>query len=84
VCVMRSGHQIPPRLGQTRACRQARCSLSGGFRERTPKVEAAVPAEIYHLRSADEVADLLRAAGLVPSLSAGPDPGLWVAQARVV
>jgi ubiquinone/menaquinone biosynthesis C-methylase UbiE len=54
-----------------------------GFRERTPEVEAALPAEIYHLRSADEVAALLRAAELVPSLSHSLAPGLWVAQARV-
>ncbi len=54
-----------------------------GFRERTPQAEAALPAEIYHLRSPDEVADLVSNAGLVPSLPSCSAPGFWVVQARL-
>jgi ubiquinone/menaquinone biosynthesis C-methylase UbiE len=53
-----------------------------GFRERTPEVEAAVPLEIYHLRSCDEVLALLASAGLHASASRGRGPGLWVVEAR--
>jgi ubiquinone/menaquinone biosynthesis C-methylase UbiE len=55
--------------------------LALGFRERTPEVEAAVPPEIYRLRSSDEVLALLTAAGLDPSASRGRGPGLWVVEA---
>ena len=53
-----------------------------GFRERAPEVEARVPAQIYHLRSCDEVLTLLTAAGLEPAASRGRGPGLWVVEAR--
>jgi hypothetical protein len=53
------------------------------FRERTPEAEAAFPLEIYRFRSKEEVTDLLRAAGLgSTTLSVGPSPDLWVAEAR--
>jgi ubiquinone/menaquinone biosynthesis C-methylase UbiE len=51
-----------------------------GFRERTPEAEAALPAPIYHLRSPDEVAGLLSAAGFVPVLFPAATPGLWLAE----
>jgi len=49
-----------------------------GFKERTPEAEAAVPAEIYTLRSPAEITQLVETAGFAPSLSAGPGEGLWV------
>jgi SAM-dependent methyltransferase len=53
-----------------------------GFRERTPEVKAALPPEIYTLRSRDEVIALLAAAGFEPTASPGPGRGLWVVEAR--
>jgi len=53
-----------------------------GFRERTREAEAAFPSEIYRFRSKDEVSALLRGAGLVASVFAGPRPDLWVAEGR--
>lgn len=54
-----------------------------GFRERTPQVEAALPAEVYTLRSAAEVAALASGAGFVPSLFAGQAPGVWLLEGRI-
>jgi len=53
-----------------------------GFRERTAEAEAAFPAPTYRFRSADEVVDLLKAAGMAASLVKGPSPGLWIARRR--
>lgn len=53
-----------------------------GFHERTPEVEAALPAEVYSHRAAAEVEALVRRAGFAPSLLPGPARGLWVLEAR--
>jgi ubiquinone/menaquinone biosynthesis C-methylase UbiE len=53
-----------------------------GFRERSTEAEAAFPPEIYCFRSPEEVATLLSASGLTPSLSKGPHSSLWLAEAR--
>jgi ubiquinone/menaquinone biosynthesis C-methylase UbiE len=54
-----------------------------GFRERTAEAEAAFPAPTYQFRSAGEVVDLLKAAGMAASLVRGPSPGLWIAEGVV-
>jgi ubiquinone/menaquinone biosynthesis C-methylase UbiE len=53
-----------------------------GFHERTPEVEAALPAEVYTHRSASEVEALVSASGFAPSLFPGPARGLWVLEAH--
>jgi ubiquinone/menaquinone biosynthesis C-methylase UbiE len=52
------------------------------FRDRTPDVEASVPADIYHLRSRDEVLALLAAAGFETTASPGSGKSMWIADAR--
>jgi ubiquinone/menaquinone biosynthesis C-methylase UbiE len=52
------------------------------FRDRTPDVEASVPADIYHLRSRDEVLALLAAAGFETTASPGSGKNMWIADAR--
>jgi ubiquinone/menaquinone biosynthesis C-methylase UbiE len=53
-----------------------------GFHERTPAVEAALPAEVYTHRSASEVEGLVSTAGFSSALFPGPASGLWVLEAR--
>jgi ubiquinone/menaquinone biosynthesis C-methylase UbiE len=52
------------------------------FRDRTPEAEAAFPADIYSFRSKEEVAALLRGAGLAVEMFATPQRDLWVAEGR--
>jgi ubiquinone/menaquinone biosynthesis C-methylase UbiE len=69
-------------LAEVRRVLQPGGRLVIAFRERTPEAEAAFPPDIYLFRSKEEVTDLLRAVGLSATLSAGPRPDLWVAEAR--
>jgi ubiquinone/menaquinone biosynthesis C-methylase UbiE len=74
--------QHPERdLAEIRRVLQPEGRLLLGFQERTPEVEAKLPAAVYTHRSASEVAALAVAAGFVPSLFPGPAPGLWVLEA---
>jgi ubiquinone/menaquinone biosynthesis C-methylase UbiE len=52
------------------------------FRERTPEVEAAFPAETYTYRSAAEVVSIARSVGLAGSLFPAPGNAMWVLEAR--
>jgi SAM-dependent methyltransferase len=69
-------------LGEIRRVLRPGGRLVLGFRERSPESEAALPSPVYHLRSHDEVASLLRATGFEPEISAGPAPGLWIIVGR--
>jgi len=51
-----------------------------GFREKNAMTEKALPAEVYDLRSAQEVADLLRAAGFASQIDDAHESGLWIAK----
>jgi len=44
-----------------------------GFRERSAATETTLPASIYRLYMADEVVEMLRAAGFVAELRRVPD-----------
>jgi ubiquinone/menaquinone biosynthesis C-methylase UbiE len=66
-------------LGEIRRVLRPGGRLVLGFRELSPESEAALPSPIYHLRSHEEVAGLLRATGFEPEMSAGPTSELWIA-----
>ena len=51
-----------------------------GFRERNTMTEKALPAEVYNLRSMQEVADLLRNVGFVPKIDSENELGLWIVE----
>jgi ubiquinone/menaquinone biosynthesis C-methylase UbiE len=53
-----------------------------GFKERTPEVEAAFPAETYTYRSTAEVEAVARATGFAPSLFPAPGKAMWVLEGR--
>jgi ubiquinone/menaquinone biosynthesis C-methylase UbiE len=55
-----------------------------GFREKNATTEKALPAEVYNLRSAQNVADLLRAAGFAPQIESDHRSGLWIAEGTPV
>lgn len=69
-------------LGEIRRVLRSGGRLVLGFRERTREAEAALPAEVYTLRSAAEIARLVETVGFVPSLTAGPAKGLSVLEAH--
>jgi ubiquinone/menaquinone biosynthesis C-methylase UbiE len=51
-----------------------------GFRERNTMTEQMLPAEVYNLRSMQEVADLLRNSEFAPQIDSENESGLWIVE----
>ena len=51
-----------------------------GFREKNAMTEKALPAEVYDLRSVQDVTNLLRDGGFAPHINGDHVSGLWIAE----